>query len=306
MEKKIERRKVAVMIDLHLHTTHSDGTDSVEKLLKNAEKNKLEIISITDHNTLGAYFELENTPELRKNFSGKIITGAEIKTSFEKTNIEILAYGIDYHDLEIKEEKFDDIQKEELKYFIKVGKKLGIKCDENIVVDKNDSSKYYASWVYVDEVTKYKENEKIIKKLGGFDRITFYRNFESNIKSPFYYDTTKYYDDINTLIDKIHKAGGLAFLAHGLIYPFEDTRKSIGKIVTTTEIDGLECVYPLFDDEGTNFMIEICKKYNKYTSGGTDYHAKNKPNISMGTGINNNVCIEKDFIRNWFNLVKKI
>lgn len=50
---------VRKMIDLHLHTNHSDGTDSVEELLENAEKQKLEIISITDHNSVGAYFELE-------------------------------------------------------------------------------------------------------------------------------------------------------------------------------------------------------------------------------------------------------
>ena len=37
------------MIDLHMHTNHSDGTDTVEELLKNAENSNLEIISITDH-----------------------------------------------------------------------------------------------------------------------------------------------------------------------------------------------------------------------------------------------------------------
>ena len=46
------------MIDLHTHTNHSDGTDSVEELLLNAEKKKLEIISITDHDSVDAYYEL--------------------------------------------------------------------------------------------------------------------------------------------------------------------------------------------------------------------------------------------------------
>ena len=71
------------MIDLHLHTTYSDGTDNVSELLENAEKNNLEIISITDHNELGAYFDLEKHPEIRKKFSGKIIIGSEIKTAFD-------------------------------------------------------------------------------------------------------------------------------------------------------------------------------------------------------------------------------
>ncbi len=42
-------------IDLHIHTNHSDGTDSVEELLRKAENKKLEIISITDHDQIGAY-----------------------------------------------------------------------------------------------------------------------------------------------------------------------------------------------------------------------------------------------------------
>jgi len=47
------------MIDLHVHTNHSDGTDSLEELLKNAEKAKLEVISITDHDSIDAYLEIE-------------------------------------------------------------------------------------------------------------------------------------------------------------------------------------------------------------------------------------------------------
>lgn len=47
------------MIDLHMHTKYSDGTDDIIEFLEKAEKNNLEIISITDHNTVKAYYELE-------------------------------------------------------------------------------------------------------------------------------------------------------------------------------------------------------------------------------------------------------
>ena len=46
------------MIDLHMHTKYSDGTDDIISFLQKAEKNNLEIISITDHNTVKAYLEL--------------------------------------------------------------------------------------------------------------------------------------------------------------------------------------------------------------------------------------------------------
>lgn len=53
-------------------------------------------------------------------------------------------------------------------------------------------------------------------------------------------------------------------------------------------------------------MINLCQKYHKYISGGTDYHAKNKPKTFMGTGINNNMNIDKNSINNWIDKVKKI
>ena len=53
-------------------------------------------------------------------------------------------------------------------------------------------------------------------------------------------------------------------------------------------------------------MKNLCKKYNKYMSGGSDYHANNKPTVFMGTGINNNILIEKDLVKDWINKVRKI
>ena len=294
------------MIDLHLHTNHSDGTDSVEKLLENAERQKIEIISITDHNSVGAYYELEKNSEMRRKFSGEIVIGSEIKAIFNDINIEILAYGINYKNINIKKENKTQVQNDILKHFITVAKSLGIKVDETIKVDIKDPNKVYACWVFCDDIIKYKENEQILKSLGQINRNTFYREHEGNKNSPFYYNTSKYYDDCQTLIDKIHKAGGLAFLAHGLIYSFENKRYSIEEILKTTDIDGLECIYPLFNKEEKEFMIKLCKKYNKFMSGGSDYHGKNKPTTFMGTGINKNIIIQKDFVESWINTVRKI
>ncbi len=80
----------------------------------------------------------------------------------------------------------------------------------------------------------------------------------------------------------------------------------IEKILRTTNIDRLECIYPLFNKKDTDFMINLCQKYQKFMSGGSDYHTKNKPNISMGTGINNNILLQKTFVKDWINKVRKI
>ena len=53
-------------------------------------------------------------------------------------------------------------------------------------------------------------------------------------------------------------------------------------------------------------MLDLCNKYNKFASGGSDYHAKNKPETFMGTGINNNIRVEKLLIKDWVNDIKMI
>ena len=80
------------MIDLHIHTTYSDGTNTVKEVLKMCEEKKLEYISITDHDTCKQY---EDKALNEKIFSGKIIFGSELHAIFNKRCLEILAYNID-------------------------------------------------------------------------------------------------------------------------------------------------------------------------------------------------------------------
>ena len=110
------------------------------------------------------------------------------------------------------------------------------------------------------------------------------------------------------IIDIIHDAGGIAVLAHPLLYPFdgEDKLTEIETILKNYDLDGLECEYPLFSNEERHSLKNIIIKYKKYMTGGTDYHAKNKPNIKIGTGINNNIYIKAEYIEEWINKVKTI
>ena len=81
------------MIDMHIHTNNSDGTDSVKELLEKAENLKLKYISITDHDTCRSYDELKNTDYINV-FSGTIIKGIEMKVFYNGGTIEVLGYKI--------------------------------------------------------------------------------------------------------------------------------------------------------------------------------------------------------------------
>ena len=69
------------MIDLHIHTNHSDGKYSAKEILCLAQEKNLKAISFCDHNVLGAYQELESI-DVKKYFSGRIFPGSQFKESF--------------------------------------------------------------------------------------------------------------------------------------------------------------------------------------------------------------------------------
>ena len=81
-------------MDLHIHTSYSDGSDDVMTILAKAEKLGLKYLSITDHDCCKAYNDLKNI-DISKYFSGDIILGIEISTSFNNQRIDILAYNFD-------------------------------------------------------------------------------------------------------------------------------------------------------------------------------------------------------------------
>ena len=85
------------MIDLHTHTTNSDGTWSTKELLTKAEELGLEVFSITDHDTAKSYIEVEQNKELQSIFKGKLIRGVELNCTFNGIKIEVLAYNFDLH-----------------------------------------------------------------------------------------------------------------------------------------------------------------------------------------------------------------
>ena len=81
------------MVDLHMHTKNSDGSDTVRNLLKLCEEKELEIISITDHDTCKSYEDIKKF-DYKNIYSGKIIAGCEITTSYKGRIVEILGYGV--------------------------------------------------------------------------------------------------------------------------------------------------------------------------------------------------------------------
>lgn len=290
------------MIDLHMHTMYSDGDKTVAEILKLCEDKKLEYISITDHNTCAGY-EDEN---IKNNdiFSGKIITGVEMNATFKNKKIEVLGYKIkepeiieEWSQKFFSEEVLKEQQEEAKRKLLDICDKKGLIYDESKIEKNIPVTDYITIYIY-KELMRYKENHKILgeyaESLNVFIRKGLmnpdseYYTGSDNVPKPMYKD----------VINVIHKAGGLAFLAHPFEYRFDDTIVFIDELRKEKELDGIECFHPSAEEDRMRFLVKYAKKHNLYISGGSDYHGHKKPNIEIGIG-KGNLNIPKEIIEEW-------
>lgn len=288
------------MIDLHTHTNCSDGADDVLDLLKNAERCKIEVLSITDHNTCMAYERLKGV-NVRDYFTGILIPGCEFRTVIDGYNIEILGYKVNTDLLNQELPKimptFAQLNVGETTKFFEILTSMGYKLNkENIKFDPETQS---GNEAIVMELLKYPENNRFLDIFPNreYSGKILHKEHITNPKSPFFVDSSSLLPDIRTVIDLIHRAGGLVFVPHIFAYG-NSTETILEKLLNTKGIDGIECYYSDFTEEQTKYLLEICKQNGLYVSGGTDYHGTNRKDIELGIG-KGNMDIDKKTIENW-------
>ena len=291
------------MIDMHIHTKYSDGDKTVEEILKMCEEKKLEYISITDHNTCKQYED----EALNKNlFTGNIIKGVEMNTTFKNKKIEVLGYNIkEFEMIEKWSQKFfsEDILKEQQekskRKLLNVCDKKGLIYDESKIPQNIPLTDYITIYIY-KELMNHKENYEILGEFVESLNI-FIRKGLMNPESEYYTGSDNklkpLYKDV---VNIIHQAGGLAFLAHPFEYRLDNTIDFINELRNESELDGIECFHPSADEEKMEILVEYAKNNNLFISGGSDYHGHKKPDINIGVG-RGDLNISKDYIEKWIN-----
>lgn len=289
------------IIDLHAHTTKSDGTFTPDELLIEAEKNNLEILSITDHESVEAYYCLN-----RNLFSGIIIPGLELRTSCFGVAIELLAYGFNIDKMREILKKYHYKTTEELdKYMIKLAyeqyTQRNVLLDKSFIEDYNPIEHPRLSKYIHSCVSKYSENKVFLENLP--EGKSFFRCCITNPNSPLFLDLSSAFPSVEELINAIKSADGMISIPHIFEYR-ENAEKILMHLLENYDIDIIECYYTSFSQEQTDYLLEICEKYNKFSSGGSDFHGTLRPDTALGSGKNNNLYIPKEKIEKWINLLK--
>lgn len=240
--------------DLHIHSTHSDGTDTIEEIITRAKEGKLKTISLTDHDTV---FGIPLISELGKKHGVEVIPGIEFSTEIKKTEVHILAYHIDYSNSELLEmlSLVQNDRKNRIKKICDKLKKVGVSLDPQVVLDlaNNESpGRPHVARAMIKEGIVSSFNE-------AFNRYIDFRG-------PAYVPHFKL--DPNETIKLIKRTGGLAVFAHPGVSNCDELIESF----VDAGLSGIEVFYPSHAESVRNKYFEITKKFNLLATGGSDYH----------------------------------
>jgi len=251
--------------DLHIHTHYSDSTSSPLEVLKDAKKNEIACIAITDHDTIDG---IKPTIKAAKEFNIEVIPGVELSAEMEGRDIHILGYMFDYDDQTFINH-LKDMQSSRLKRMEKMIKKLkglgidGIKMDEVCALAKSDAvGRPHLATIMIEKgvVSDYREA------------------FNSYLAdwAPAY--VPKFKQTPIEAIKMIHDAKGVAVLAHPFITKVDEL---IVQFVAAG-LNGIEVYYPNISKKITEYYRNIADKYQLIATGGSDAHGKAKKNTYVG------------------------
>ena len=261
------------MIDLHTHTSASDGSMTPAELVRRAAANGLDAVAVTDHDTIGG---VEEALEEGGKTGIETVPGIELSVQSD-TETHILGYCID-----IKNKKLngamtgilDFRMQRNYEYSAKL-KKLGfdVSVEEAAALAPNG----IIARAHFAKVMEMKGYAKSVKE--AFD------NYLSNGKPAY---SSLQYLTAEQGVELIKAAGGYAFIAHLHLIRLsdEETKKLISRLIDRG-LDGIEGYYTEYDAELEAKYINMAKEFNIKISGGTDFHGAMKPHIKIGVGYGN-------------------
>lgn len=248
-----------------MHTTESDGTLSPVEVVQLSKQIGLDVIAITDHDTMkGAQEAMEEG----KKQGIRVIPGLEISAGYKGNDTHVLGYGMDYDDPRL-EPVFHYVQRDRKKRNLKIAKKMQ---EDGIIIDIDD---------VISRPTFGRPHfAKILVEQGYATSIS--DAFEKYLKEGRQYFLPRTYIPIETAISIIHECGGIAILAHPFQYGYESIKGFLDDIVEMG-IDGIEIYYSGYTDKQKGVLLQYAKEKNLLVTGGSDFHGDNKPDIKLGS-----------------------
>lgn len=250
-----------VHVDLHLHTTLSDGRLTPEQLVKLTVQRGLRVIAITDHDSTEG---IEASLKAAKAFPQlKVIAGIELSTDIPRNEVHLLGYFINYHSPEFQRTlvQFRNSREDRGRRMVEKLANLGI----------------HVSWERVKELSgggaigrPHIAQAMVEKGYVNLPQEAFSLYIGRN--GPAYVEREK-----NTPVEAVallRQVGGLPVLAH----PREvDEREKIIPELKEAGLVGMEVYYGNYPPDQVEYLLGLSKRWGLIPCGGSDYHALGTP-----------------------------
>lgn len=240
-------------VDLHMHTSYSDGKYSPEELILKAKEVDLEVISITDHDSLNA---IDEATELGNKYGIEVIPGVEISSDIKDREVHILGY-------------FVDPENKELEHYLNFFREERYKRAKRIVNKLNS----LGHTISIDDVMEVAGNSAVgrphiaqaMLNVGVVDN--YHQAFNKYIGNGCPAHEKKVHLSPQSAFKIISDAGGLSFIAHPGNMP-----ESLILELIEAGVDGIEVIHPSHLPYKVRYYRGIVNEYFLLESGGSDFH----------------------------------
>ena len=243
--------------DLHIHSTVSDGGDTIEELITIAKNKGLDVIAITDHDTMSHIVKIPADADI------KVIGGVEISAVYRKTSARahVLGYSIKKPEIitaltkPLLEARNRNSEKQ-VKFLVQIG----------FQIDMDKLARADGKYLYKQHIMDWLVTTgQVPDMFGDFYKKTFK---QGGICA---FDIE--YIDVFDAVRAIKKAGGLAVLAH----PGQQQNFWLIPELVKIGLDGLELSHHTHTEKDKEIIRDNANKYNLFLTGGSDYHGKYEP-----------------------------
>jgi len=257
-------------IDLHTHSSYSDGSLSPAKLIDRAVEQNLAALSITDHDTMAGTAE---AIEYCRQQDIKYFPGVEISTHIRTLSLHLLGYCLDHTSSELL--NFLDMIQQSRRdrnetIFLRLNR-MGIKLSLADIAE----SQQHASQIGRPHIAQLLVQRKVVHT----EQEAFSRFLRKNAAA---YVQRKVLPT-QQAISAIHAAGGIAVLAHPAGLGLSE--KSLALLVAELKeagLTGVEVYHPVHSDKNVAFLEKLCHKHTLTPTGGSDFHGRERDKTVLG------------------------
>lgn len=248
-------------VDLHSHSHFSDGSLSPKALVERAVNKQVNVLAITDHDTVAGLDEAKQTIA-EQNLPLTLIDGIEISTLWQGFEIHIVGLRVDVNNQDLKQLIVEQQQRREQRA-VMIGDKLA-KCgfadvyqQAKLLADKGSITRAHFAKVLMAQGLISTIQQAFDKYIGKGKR--------AYVKPQ--------WCTIEQAIVAIHQAGGVAVIAHPIRYDL--STKWLRRLISDFQLangDGLEIVLPQMNNQQQQLMLSLAQEYQLYASMGSDFH----------------------------------